>query len=146
MYSTFEYHSADGTKLEGWMNNGDGPVVVVCNGPGVPRKRGPACLSPIAGIGCSDTTIAAPWDRSVRKDLDRIRIDDHVADAFTVGRADRPGQSSSLGHTASTSASEITLKRYPERVAYLVMCAGVPWNKLDAAFAFPRSQSRCASH
>ena len=35
MYSIFEYHSADGT-VRGLTNNGDGPVVVVCNGLGVP--------------------------------------------------------------------------------------------------------------
>ena len=69
------------------------------------------------------------------KDLDRIRIDDHVADAFALLEECEIDQAIFVAWSYGVNISFEITKRYPERVANLVMCAGVPGGTLDAAFA-----------
>ncbi len=135
MYSTFEFTSEDGTVLEGWTNNGTGPPILVCNGLGVPPEAWPRLLDPDCGYRVVGYNHRGTLGSAKPADPDRIRIDDHVADALAV--LDHVGIDRALLVAWSYGVNvsfELTL-RYPERVAGLVMCAGVPGGTLDSAFA-----------
>ena len=135
MYSTFEYQSGDGTILEGWTNSGDGPVVVVCNGLGVPPEAWPRLLDPECGYQVFGYNHRGTLGSQRPRDLERIRIDDHVADAYALMNEMEIDKAILVAWSYGVNVSFELTKRYPERVAGLVMCAGVPGGTLDAAFA-----------
>lgn len=135
MYSTFEYQSEDGTIIEGWTNNGDGPVVVVCNGLGVPPEAWPRLLDPACGYQVFGYNHRGTFGSHRPSDPERIRIDDHVADAYILMNEMEIDKAILVAWSYGVNVSFELTKRYPERVAGLVMCAGVPGGTLDAAFA-----------
>lgn len=134
MYSTFEYQSADGTIIEGWTNNGDGPVVMVCNGLGVPPEAWPRLLDPNCGYQVFGYNHRGTLGSHRPADPERIRIDDHVADAYALMEEMEIQKALLVAWSYGVNVSFELTKRYPERVAGLVMCAGVPGGTLDAAF------------
>ena len=84
MFSTFTFTSADGTELLGWTNNGTGPDVVVCNGLGVPPEAWPRLLDPHCGYRVVGWNHRGGLGSGRPADPDRIRVEDHVADALAL--------------------------------------------------------------
>lgn len=135
MYSTFRYESADGTTLLGWTNNGEGPTVLVCNGLGVPPEAWPRLLDPNCGYRVFGYNHRGGLGSDKPADRERIRIDDHVADAFALMDLMGLDKVILLAWSYGVNISFEITKRAPDRVAGLVMCAGVPGGTLEAAFA-----------
>ncbi len=135
MYSTFEFTSADGTVLEGWTNNGTGPPILVCNGLGVPPEAWPRLLDPDCGYQVVGYNHRGTMGSQRPADPDRIRIDDFVADALAV--LDHVGIDKAIlvAWSYGVNVSFELTAAHPQRVAGLVMCAGVPGGTLDSAFA-----------
>ena len=52
--------SGDGTRLQAWTNDVDGPTVLLCNGLGTNPYSWPALLDPDCGVRSSPGTTAAP--------------------------------------------------------------------------------------
>lgn len=134
-YTTFEYESDDGTMIEGWTNNGSGPVILVCNGLGVPPEAWPRLLDPNCGYTVYGYNHRGTLGSQRPKDLDRIRIDDHVADALAL--IDEVGIDKAIlvAWSYGVNISFELARVAPEHVAGLVMVAGVPGGTLEAAFA-----------
>lgn len=134
-YSTFEFESADGTIIEGWTNNGSGPTVLVCNGLGVPPEAWPRLLDPECGYEVFGYNHRGTLGSERPKDLERIRIDDHVSDALAL--IDEVGIDKAIlvAWSYGVNISFELTRAAPEKVAGLVMVAGVPGGTLEAAFA-----------
>lgn len=121
--------------LEGWTNDGDGPTVVVCNGLGVPPEAWPRLLDPDCGYRVYGHNHRGTFGSQRPADPERIRIDDHVADAFALFDYAEIDQAVLMAWSYGVNISFELTKREPSRVAGLVMCAGVPGGTLDSAFA-----------
>jgi pimeloyl-ACP methyl ester carboxylesterase len=118
--------SADGTRLNAWTNDAEGPTVLLCNGLGTNPYAWPALLADDCdvrvvswnhrGVGGSDR----PSDRA------RVTVDDFVADALAVlddaGVERCPVMGWSIG--VNTQFELATL--HPDRVTGLFAVAGVP--------------------
>ena len=144
MFSTFTFTSADGTELLGWTNNGTGPDVVVCNGPrrttaGLAAPARPALrlpgggLEPPGGLGSGRPA-----------DPDRIRVEDHVADALALMAHTKVDRALLVAWSLGVNVSFEIAAEHPEKVAGMLMCAGVPGGTYDAAFSMPHGAQAVA--
>ncbi|MFT6563862.1 MAG: pimeloyl-ACP methyl ester carboxylesterase [Actinomycetes bacterium] len=68
-------------------------------------------------------------------DPSRIRIDDHIADALAVLDHAEIDRALLVAWSYGVNVSFELTREHPDRVAGLVMCAGVPGGTLDSAFA-----------
>lgn len=135
MYSTFPFTAPDGTKLEGWTNNGDGPVVVVSNGLGVPPEAWPRLLEPDCGYRVFGWNHRGTLGSERPADVDAIRVTDHVADCNALLDHIGIDQALFVAWSFGVNVSFEIAKDDPDRVAGLLMLAGVPGGTLEAAFA-----------
>lgn len=135
MYETFRFLGDDGTSLLGWTNNGEGPTLVVCNGLGVPPEAWPRLLDPQCGYRVYGYNHRGSLGSDRPVDPERIRIDDHVSDGLAL--MDKVGVDRAIlvAWSYGVNISFELTKRAPERVAGLVMIAGVPGGTLESAFA-----------
>lgn len=134
-YRTFTFTSPDGTKIEGWTNDGDGPTVLVCNGLGVPPEAWPRLLDPNCGYRVYGYNHRGTLGSERPSDEDRIRIDDHVADALALIEHVDIDQAILIAWSYGVNISFELARQAPQHVAGLVMVAGVPGGTLDSAFA-----------
>lgn len=134
-YSTFRFAGEDGTSLLGWTNDGDGPAIIVCNGLGVPPEAWPRLLDPDCGYRVYGYNHRGTMGSDRPNDLARIRIDDHVGDAFSLMNEVGVERAIFVAWSYGVNISFEVAKRAPERVAGLVMVCGVPGGTLDSAFA-----------
>jgi len=135
MYSTFTFTSADGTELLGWSNDGQGPAVVVCNGLGVPPEAWPRLLDPDCGYRVVGWNHRGGLGSGRPADPEAIRVEDHVADALAL--MDHVGIERALlvAWSLGVNVSFEIAAEHPEKVAGMLMCAGVPGGTFDAAFS-----------
>ena len=132
--STFDYASADGTRIRGWANDGAGVPVVVCNGLGAPPTSWPTLVERDGGFAAYTWYWRGSGGSERPADPARIRVADHVDDA--VGLMDAAGVSRavvvcwSLGVNVAFELAE----RHPDRVAGLLAVAGVPGGSFGAMF------------
>lgn len=135
MYSTFTFTSADGTELLGWSNDGDGPAVVVCNGLGVPPEAWPRLLEPHCGYRVVGWNHRGGLGSGRPADPQRIRVEDHVADALALMAHTRVDEALLVAWSLGVNVSFEIAAEHPEKVAGMLMCAGVPGGTYEAAFA-----------
>ncbi|MCB9415313.1 MAG: alpha/beta hydrolase [Actinobacteria bacterium] len=135
MFSTFTFTSADGTELLGWTNNGDGPTVVVCNGLGVPPQAWPRLLDPHCGYRVVGWNHRGGLGSGRPADPDAIRVEDHVADALALMEHTGVERALLVAWSLGVNVSFEIAAEHPEKVAGMLMCAGVPGGTYDAAFS-----------
>lgn len=135
MLSTFRFTSGDGTQILGWTNNGDGPTVVVCNGLGVPAQAWPRLLDPKCGYRVVGWNHRGGLGSDRPQDPDAIRVEDHVADAVALLEHCDVDEALLVAWSLGVNVSFEIAAEYPEKVAGMLMCAGVPGGTFDAAFA-----------
>ncbi len=135
MYSTFSFAAADGTKLEGWTNNGKGPIVVISNGLGVPPEAWPRLLDPDCGYQVYSWNHRGTLGSDRPTDIEAIRVDDHVSDGLAMMDFVGIERAIFVAWSFGVNVSFEIAKREPDKVAGLLMLAGVPGGTLDAAFA-----------
>lgn len=135
MYSTFRFEGKDGTSLLGWTNHGEGPNVIVANGLGVPPEAWPMFLDSNCGYNVHSFNHRGALGSDLPKNPDAIRIDDYVND--TIALMDHAGISEAI-FVAWSYGVNVTVevaRRYPDRVAGMVLVAGVGGGTLEAGFA-----------
>ena len=126
---TVRFHkvtSADGTVIEAWSNDGDGPTVLLCNGLGTNPYVWPELLDPDCGLR------VLSWHhrgigRSARpEDPDAVGIEAFVDDAVAV--LDDAGVDSCVvaGWSYGVNVAFELALRHPERVSGIFAVAGVP--------------------
>lgn len=135
MYSTFMFTSTDGTELLGWTNNGQGPAVVVCNGLGVPPEAWPRLLDPHCGYRVVGWNHRGGLGSGRPTDPERIRVEDHVSDALALMEHTRIDRALLVAWSLGVNVSFEIAAEHPDKVAGMLMCAGVPGGTYDAAFA-----------
>jgi pimeloyl-ACP methyl ester carboxylesterase len=135
MYTTFSFTSPDGTELLGWTNGGDGPDVVVCNGLGVPPEAWPRLLDPHCGYRVVGWNHRGGLGSGRPADPQRIRVEDHVADALALMEHTGIDRALLVAWSLGVNVSFEIAAEHPDKVAGMLMCAGVPGGTYDAAFA-----------
>jgi pimeloyl-ACP methyl ester carboxylesterase len=131
---TFGFASADGTRIRGWTNGGDGPAVLLCNGLGAPAVSWPLLAPADSGFHVVSWDYRGLGGSERPADPRRIAVADHVADA--LGALDAAGveratlASWSIGVNVAFELAE----RYPDRVNALLAVAGVPGGTFRAMF------------
>lgn len=135
MYSTFTFTGGDGTPIQGWTNNGSGPTVVVCNGLGVPPEAWPRLLDPHCGYRVLGWNHRGGLGSQRPEDPDAIRVEDHVADAVALMNHTGVDRALLVAWSLGVNISFEIAAEHPDKVAGMLMCAGVPGGTFDAAFA-----------
>lgn len=136
MYTTFAFTSADGTEILGWTNNGTGPTVVVCNGLGVPPEAWPRLLDPDCGYRVVGWNHRGGLGSGRPADPQAIRVEDHVADALALMEHTGVERALLVAWSLGVNVSFEIAATHPDRVAGMLMCAGVPGGTYDAAFSY----------
>lgn len=131
----FRFDGRDGTRLLGWTNGGDGPPIIVCNGLGTPPEAWPRLLDPFCGYHVAGWNHRGGIGSDKPADPEAIRVEDHAEDALAL--MDHMGWDRAIfvGWSIGVNVSFEIASRHPDRVAGLVMCAGVPGGTFEAALA-----------
>lgn len=134
-FTEFWFTAADGTRLVGWTNGGDGPQVMVCNGLGVPPQAWPRLIDPHCGYQVVSWNHRGGLGSERPADPDAIRVEDHADDALAL--LDAAGWSDALlvGWSIGVNVSFELATVDPDRVNGLLMVAGVPGDTFEAAFS-----------
>lgn len=133
-YETFRFDAFDGTSLVGWTNGGEGPPVLICNGLGVPPEAWPRLLDPECGYQVYSWNHRGCQGSDRPADPAAIRVEDHVADALALMRHVGWDRAILVAWSIGVNVSFEIAADYPDKVAGLLMCAGVPGGTFDAAF------------
>jgi pimeloyl-ACP methyl ester carboxylesterase len=118
--------SGDGTVIEAWTNDAEGPTVLLCNGLGTNPYTWPELLEPDCGIN------VVSWNhrgvgRSARpEDPERVGMDAFVEDAVAVMDAFGIDSCVVAGWSIGVNTAFELALRHPRRVTGLFAVAGVP--------------------
>lgn len=141
----YEVTSADGTKIEAWTNDADGPTVLLCNGLGTNPYAWPALLRADCGVRVLSWNHRGVGGSERPQDVNRVGIDAFVEDALAV--LDDSGIEACVVAGWSigvNTAFELAVRR-PERVSGLFAVAGVPggtFASMGAPLFIPRVARR----
>ena len=135
MYSTFRFEGEDGTSLVGWTNHGDGPNVIISNGLGVPPEAWPKFLDSHCGYNVYGFNHRGAFGSDSPENPDAIRIDDYVGDTVRLMEHAGIDEAIFVSWSYGVNVTIEMARRYPERVAGMVLIAGVGGGTLEAGFA-----------
>ena len=134
MATTFDFTSADGTRVVGWRNDAEGVPVVISNGLGTPPTAWPTVTADDSGFRVSTWYYRGTGGGDRPSDPARVRVEDHVDDL--VALLDHEGVDRavvacwSLGVNVGFELARL----HPDRVAGLMAVAGVPGGTFRAMF------------
>lgn len=133
--------SADGTLVEAWTNDADGPTVLVCNGLGTNPYAWPELLSPDCGLRVISWNHRGVGRSARPEDESRVGVDAFVEDAIAV--LDDAGVDTCVvaGWSIGVNTAFELAVRHPERVSGLFAVAGVPggtFASMGAPLLIPR--------
>ena len=137
--------SADGTHLEAWTNDVDGPTVLLCNGLGTNPYAWPELLRPDCGVRVISWNHRGVGGSERPADPSRVGMDAFVEDAVAV--LDDAGVDSCVAAGWSIGVEHRLRARqlHPERVSGLFAVAGVPggtFASMGAPLLIPRPLRR----
>ena len=137
--------SGDGTRLEAWTNDVDGPTVLLCNGLGTNPYSWPALLDPDCGVRVISWNHRGTGGSERPVDLEHVGIDAFAEDAIAV--MDDAGIDACvlMGWSMGVNTMFELAFRHPERVSGLFAVAGVPGDTFATMLAplkVPRLVSR----
>jgi pimeloyl-ACP methyl ester carboxylesterase len=137
--------SADGTRLQAWTNDADGPTMLLCNGLGTNPHAWPALLRRDCGVHVVSWNHRGVGGSERPADIDRVGIDAFVEDAVAVlddaGVTSAPVAGWSIGVNTSFELAVL----HPARVTGLFAVAGVPggtFGSMGAPLFIPRMARR----
>jgi pimeloyl-ACP methyl ester carboxylesterase len=137
----YDVTSADGTRLNAWTNDAEGPTVLLCNGLGTSAHVWPALLDDACNVRVISWNHRGVGGSARPADKTRIGVDAFVEDALAVlddaGVDSCPVAGWSIG--VNTQFELATL--HPDRVTGLFAVAGVPggtFSSMGAPLAIPR--------
>ncbi|MGI9158034.1 MAG: alpha/beta fold hydrolase [Marmoricola sp.] len=133
--------AADGTVLEAWTNDVDGPTVLLCNGLGTNPYTWPALLDPACGVRVVSWNHRGVAGSARPADPDRVGVEVDVEDAVAV--LDDAGVDACvvLGWSIGVNSMFELAVSHPERVTGLFAVAGVPgdtFGSMGAPMLIPR--------
>jgi pimeloyl-ACP methyl ester carboxylesterase len=141
----FPVTSADGTKIEAWTNDADGPTVLLCNGLGTNPYAWPALLRRDCGVRVLSWNHRGVGNSERPRDRDRVGIEAFVEDAVAV--LDDAGVDACVvaGWSIGVNTEFELALRHRDRVTGLFAVAGVPggtFSSMGAPLFLPRVARR----
>jgi pimeloyl-ACP methyl ester carboxylesterase len=130
----FDFSSADGTRVVGWRNDGDGPPVVISNGLGTPPNAWPTLAAADSGFRAMTWYYRGTGGGDRPADTTRIRIEDHVDDLLALMDHERVDQAFLACWSLGVNVGFEFARAHPDRVAGLLAVAGVPGGSFRAMF------------
>ncbi len=118
--------SQDGTRLQAWTNDVDGPTVLLCNGLGTNPYAWPALLDPECGVRVISWNHRGTGDSARPADPTHVEVDHFVDDALAV--LDDAGVDAcvAMGWSIGVNTMFELAVTHPERVTGLFAVGGVP--------------------
>ncbi|HET6626021.1 MAG TPA: alpha/beta hydrolase [Nocardioidaceae bacterium] len=141
----YQVTSADGTKIQAWTNDAEGPTVLLCNGLGTNPYAWPGLLRRDCGVRVLSWNHRGVGGSERPADPDRVGIDAFVEDAVAV--LDDAGIDSCVvaGWSIGVNTEFELALHHPERVTGLFAVAGVPggsFASMGAPLFIPRIARR----
>jgi pimeloyl-ACP methyl ester carboxylesterase len=133
--------SADGTVIEMWSNDAEGPTVLLCNGLGTNPYAWPDLLEPDCGLHVISWNHRGVGRSARPEDEQRVGMDAFVEDAVAVLDAAGVDRCVVVGWSIGVNTAFELAVQHPERVAGLFAVAGVPgrtFASMGAPLLIPR--------
>jgi pimeloyl-ACP methyl ester carboxylesterase len=147
--STFRFPSADGTSITGWRNGEHGVPVVISNGLGTPPAAWPCLVRPGAGLRAVTYYYRGTGESARPRDRSRIRVEDHLADLVALMDHERIDRAVVASWSVGVNVAFELARRHPDRVAGMLVVAGVPGGTFRSMFApvgVPRRHREALAH
>ncbi len=137
----YDVESADGTRIQAWTNDAEGPTVLLCNGLGTNAYAWPALLRRDCGVRVLSWNHRGVGGSSRPEDPRRVGIDAFIEDALAV--LDDAGVTSCVvaGWSIGVNTAFELAVLHPHRVTGLFAVAGVPggtFSSMGAPLMIPR--------
>lgn len=125
----------DGTELQAWTNDVDGPTVLLCNGLGTNPYAWPALLDPDCGVRVISWNHRGTGGSGRPADPSHVGIEAFVEDALAV--LDDAGIDSCpvMGWSMGVNTAFELAYLHPDRVSGLFAVAGVPGGTFSSMLA-----------
>ena len=118
--------SWDGTELEAWTNDVDGPLVLLCNGLGTNPYIWPALLDPECGVRVVSWNHRGTGASQRPKDTTHVGIEAFAEDALAVMDDTGADACVLMGWSMGVNTMFEVVVNHPERVTGLFAVGGVP--------------------
>lgn len=133
--------SADGTKIQAWTNDAEGPVVLLCNGLGTSPYAWPALLKKDCGVRVISWNHRGVSGSERPEDTSRVGIDAFLEDAIAVLDDANVAACLVAGWSIGVNTAFELAVLHPARVTGLFAVAGVPggtFSSMGAPLMIPR--------
>ena len=133
--------SADGTRLQAWTNDVDGPTVLLCNGLGTNPYAWPALLDPECGVRVISWNHRGIGGSDRPADPERVGVDEFVEDAVAVLDDAGVDACAVMGWSIGVNTMFELVVTHPDRVTGLFAVGGVPGDtfaSMGAPILIPR--------
>src|SRR3954454_10779332 len=141
---SFDFVSADGTRIVGWRNDApaDAVPVIVSNGLGTPPTAWPALIEPHSGFRVVTWYYRGTGGGDRPADPSRIAVEDHVADLRALMDNEGIDRALVVSWSLGVNVAFEFAREDPDRVAGLMAVAGVPGGTFRAMFGVLRVPRR----
>ncbi len=127
--------ATDGTQLQAWTNDVEGPTVLLCNGLGTNPYAWPALLDPDCGVRVISWNHRGTGGSDRPADPTRIGIDVFVEDALAVMDDAEIDACPVMGWSMGVNTAFELAFLHPDRVTGLFAVAGVPGGTFSSMLA-----------
>ena len=127
--------SADGTRLNAWTNDAEGPTVLLCNGLGTNPYAWPALLDDDCGVRVLSWNHRGVGGSERPRDHKRVTVHDFVDDAVAVLDDADVDRCTVAGWSIGVNTQFELATVHPDRVSGLFAVAGVPGGTFTSMLA-----------
>ncbi len=127
--------SADGTQVRAWSSRGSGTPVLLCNGLGASPSAWPAIVARTSGFRVVGWDYRGLGGSQRPRDPERVRVEDHTADARAVMDAFDLPSATVVGWSLGVNVAFELALQDPGRVSGVMAVAGVPGGSFSSLFA-----------
>lgn len=141
----YQLTSADGTKIQAWTNDAEGPVVLLCNGLGTNPYAWPALLDKDCGVRVISWNHRGVGGSERPSDPSRVGVTEFVEDALAVLDDADVDSCVVAGWSFGVNTAFELATMHPTRVSGLFAVAGVPggtFSSMGAPLMIPRIARR----
>jgi pimeloyl-ACP methyl ester carboxylesterase len=131
----FTVTASDGTELQGWTNDVEGPTVLLCNGLGTNPYSWPALLDPGCGVHVVSWNHRGTGGSQRPADPERVDIEDFADDAIAVMDHEGIEACVLMGWSMGVNTMFEVAVTHPERVTGLFAVGGVPGDTFASMLA-----------
>jgi pimeloyl-ACP methyl ester carboxylesterase len=122
----YDVSSSDGTRLNAWTNDAEGPTVLLCHGLGTNPYAWPALLTDDCGVRVLSWNHRGVGGSARPADKQRVTVHDFVEDALAVLDDARVRRCTVAGWSIGVNTQFELATTHPDRVDGLFAVAGVP--------------------